>query len=111
IPADSRAAAGKSLPANFVSDDVVARVRSLGEIAKRRGQSLAQMAIAWALRGNRVTTALIGASRPEQVVDSVGALGRRDFAPADLAAIDRYAVDSTINIWAASAKRPGTVRP
>jgi L-glyceraldehyde 3-phosphate reductase len=110
IPADSRAAAGKSLPKGFVSDAVVERIRALGAIAARRGQSLAQMAIAWALRGDRVTTALIGASRPEQVVDSVGALKNRAFTAEELAEIDVHAIDSNINLWAASAERPGPAR-
>jgi L-glyceraldehyde 3-phosphate reductase len=110
VPADSRAAAGKSLPMAFVSDAILARVRALGDIAARRGQSLAQMAIAWALRGDRVTTALIGASRPEQVVDCVGALNNRVFSAEELAEIDVHAVDSNINLWAASAERPGPRR-
>jgi L-glyceraldehyde 3-phosphate reductase len=111
IPADSRAAAGKSLPANFVSDEVIARIRALGAVAERRGQSLAQMAIAWALRDPRVTTALIGASRPEQVVDCVGALANLAFSPEELAEIDTHAVDANVNIWAASSERTGPTRP
>ena len=74
IPADSRAAQGKSLRPDFINDATIANIRALNEIAERRGQTLAQMALAWVLRGGRVTSALIGASRPEQVEDCVGAL-------------------------------------
>ena len=72
-------------------------------IAKRRGQSLAQMALAWVLRDPRMTTALIGASRPEQVEDCVGALANLHFDDKELLEIDRYAVDSDINLWSASS--------
>ena len=74
IPDESRAAQGKSLRTSFLSEDNLARIRGLNGIAERRGQTLAQMALAWVLRGGRVTSALIGASRPEQVVDCVGAI-------------------------------------
>lgn len=80
------------------------RIRALNTIAQRRGQTLAQMAIAWVLRGGHVTSALIGASRPEQVVDCVGALGNLDFSEAELAEIDNHAKDGSINIWAKSAE-------
>jgi L-glyceraldehyde 3-phosphate reductase len=105
VPADSRAAAGKSLDVGMLSEANLERVRQLDAIAKRRGQSLAQMALAWVLRGKRVTSALIGASRPEQVVDAVGALKHAEFTSEELAEIDRYAVDSGVNLWAASAER------
>ncbi len=82
----------------------------MNEIAKARGQTLAQMAIAWVLRKGRVTSALIGASRPEQVVDCVGALQRLDFTDAELAEIDRHGKDADINLWAASAERKGPAR-
>jgi L-glyceraldehyde 3-phosphate reductase len=110
IPADSRAAAGKSLRTSFLTDDNLERARQLDAIAQQRGQSLAQMALAWVLRGGRVTSALIGASRPEQVVDCVAALKNRDFTTEELAAIDRYAVEGGVNLWAASAERSGPQR-
>ncbi|WP_075215456.1 L-glyceraldehyde 3-phosphate reductase [Mongoliimonas terrestris] len=110
VPDDSRAAKNGSLKQSFLSDDNLARVRALNAIAERRGQTLAQMAIAWVLRGGRVTSALIGASRPEQVVDCVAALKTPDFSPEDLAEIDRHAVEGGVNIWAASAERPGPAR-
>jgi L-glyceraldehyde 3-phosphate reductase len=78
-------------------------VRALNEIAQQRGQSLAQMAIAWTLRDPRVTSALIGASSVEQLEDSLGALDHLDFSGDELAEIDRHAVDAGINIWAASS--------
>src|SRR5690606_17939342 len=107
IPEDSRASRGKSLQPAFLNDSNLANIRKLDEIAARRGQTLAQMAIAWVLRGGRVTSALIGASRPEQVVDCVGALEKMDFTEAELAEIDTYARDAGINLWAASAEREG----
>jgi L-glyceraldehyde 3-phosphate reductase len=110
IPEDSRAAQGKSLRTNFLSEANLDHIRSLNAIAGKRGQTLAQMAIAWVLRGGRVTSALIGASRPEQVVDSVGALKNRDFTAEELAEIDLYAREAGINIWAASTERPGPSR-
>ncbi|MET0576152.1 MAG: aldo/keto reductase, partial [Mesorhizobium sp.] len=76
----------------------------------RRGQTLAQMALAWVLRRGRVTSALIGASRPGQVEDCVGALKNREFTDAELAEIDTYARDADINLWAASAERKGPAR-
>jgi L-glyceraldehyde 3-phosphate reductase len=105
IPEDSRAAAGKSLDAGMLSKTNIERIRHLDAIANRRGQSLAQMALAWVLRGKRVTSALIGASRPEQVADAVAALKHADFTTDELAEIDRYAVDSGVNLWAASSER------
>ncbi|HEU4518633.1 MAG TPA: L-glyceraldehyde 3-phosphate reductase [Microvirga sp.] len=110
IPQDSRAAAGKSLRATFLSDDNLARIRGLASIAARRGQSLAQMAIAWVLRDPRVTSALIGASRPEQIAEGVGALAGPAFTPDELAEIDRFAREGNLNLWAASAERDGPAR-
>lgn len=110
VPADSRAAQGKSLRQSFLSPENIERAKALNEIAKRRGQSLAQMALAWVLRGGRVTSALIGASRPEQIVDNVGALTNQDFTAEELAEIDRHAVEGGVNLWAASAERPGPSR-
>lgn len=110
IPAGSRASQGKSLKTDFLNERNIANIRKLNEIAERRGQSLAQMAIAWVLRGGRVTSALVGASRPEQVEDSVGALRRLDFTDAELADIDAHAREADINLWAASAERKGPKR-
>ncbi len=104
VPADSRAKMRPSFRAGFLSSENMERIRSLNAIAQRRGQTLAQMAIAWVLREGRVTSALIGASKPEQVVDCVGALDTLDFSEAELAEIDNYAKDSSINIWAKSAE-------
>jgi L-glyceraldehyde 3-phosphate reductase len=103
VPPGSRATAGKSLLPEFLNEATLGRLRALNEIAKRRGQSLAQMAIAWILRDKRVTSALIGASRPEQIDENVGALSRLDFTSQELQEIDRHAVDSNINLWAASS--------
>ncbi|WP_134494250.1 L-glyceraldehyde 3-phosphate reductase [Microvirga pakistanensis] len=110
IPEQSRAAEGKSLRTSFLSEDNLSRIRNLNAIAGRRGQTLAQMALAWVLRGGRVTSALIGASRPEQVVDCVGALKNLSFTPDELADIDRHATEGGLNLWAASAERPGPSR-
>lgn len=104
IPDDSRAAQGKSLDAKMLDDRIVGNIRKLNEIAAARGQTLAQMAIAWVLRGEGITTALIGASRPEQVADCAGAVGNLAFTDDELAEIDRYADEEEINLWAASAE-------
>lgn len=80
------------------------KIAALNAIAQRRGQTLAQMAIAWVLRGGRITSALIGASRPEQVVDCVGALERLEFTAEELAEIDLHAQDEAINLWARSSE-------
>jgi len=103
IPAGSRAAQDKSLDRGMLSEENLTRVRALNDIAERRGQSLAQMALAWVLRGGRVTTALIGASRPEQVRDSVRAIDNQDFTAEELAEIDRHAVEGGVNLWAKSS--------
>jgi L-glyceraldehyde 3-phosphate reductase len=110
IPDQSRAAAGKSLRTSFLNEENLARIRGLNTLAERRGQTLAQMALAWVLRGGRVTSALIGASRAEQVVDCVGALKNLSFAAEELVEIDRYAMEGGLNIWAASAEREGPSR-
>ncbi len=104
VPQDSRAAAGKSLLPAMLSEANLERVRQLDAIAKQRGQTLAQMALAWVLRGGRVTSALIGASRPEQVVDAVGALKNPGFNKEELAEIDRSAVEGGVNLWKTSAE-------
>ena len=110
IPQDSRAAQGKSLRQSFINEQALANIKALNAIAGRRAQSLAQMALAWVLRKGRVTSALIGASRPEQVEDCVGALKNLAFSDAELGEIDQYARDSDINLWAASAERTGPAR-
>lgn len=105
VPADSRAAqSGGALSQRWLTEENLKRIRSLNEIAKKRGQSLAQMALAWCLRKSEVTSVLIGASSPEQIIENVGALERLDFSDQELAEIDRYALDGGINIWAASSK-------
>jgi L-glyceraldehyde 3-phosphate reductase len=105
IPEDSRANQHKSLNPEFLNEGNLARIRSLNEIAKRRGQTLAQMAIAWVLRNGRITSALIGASRPEQVVDCVKAIDNLRFTENELREIDNYAVDGSINIWSKSIEK------
>jgi len=104
VPAGSRAAAGGSLSPDFLGDDILAKVRALAGIAKRRGQSLAQMALAWTLRDPRVTSAVIGAGSVVQLDENLAALGNLEFSPAELAEIDRYATESGINLWAASSE-------
>ncbi len=103
IPEDSRAAQDSSLRQDYLSEENLARVKALNEIAQRRGQALAQMAIAWTLRDPRVTSALIGASSVAQLEQNVAALDNLDFSPDELEEIDRYAVDAGINLWAESS--------
>jgi L-glyceraldehyde 3-phosphate reductase len=103
VPAGSRATSNKSLLPEFINEQTLARIRGLDQIAQRRGQTLAQMAIAWVLRDPRMTTALIGASRPDQVDDCVGALTKLDFENSELLELDRYAIDSNINLWSTSS--------
>jgi L-glyceraldehyde 3-phosphate reductase len=103
VPAGSRATANKTLLPEFINEQTLARIKGLNLIAERRGQSLAQMAIAWVLRDPRMTTALIGASRPEQVEDCVGALANLRFDDKELLELDRYAVDSNVNLWSKSS--------
>jgi len=110
IPEGSRATQGKSLQDQFLSEENLATIRALNGIAERRGQNLAQMALAWVLRRGRVTTALIGASRAEQVRDCVGALGNLEFTDAELAEIDATTRDANVNLWAASSEREGPSR-
>jgi L-glyceraldehyde 3-phosphate reductase len=104
VPEGSRASQGKSLKEGFISDAAIEKIRALNAIAERRGQSLAQMAIAWVLRGDGITTALIGASKPEQVVECAGVVDNLDFTDAELAEIDTYATDEAINLWAKSSE-------
>jgi L-glyceraldehyde 3-phosphate reductase len=104
IPEGSRASRSGSLSPDLISDETLAKVRALNDLARRRGQSLAQMALAWTLRDARVTSALIGASSVAQLEENVAALERLDFSSEELAEIDRYATESGINIWAASSE-------
>jgi L-glyceraldehyde 3-phosphate reductase len=104
VPADSRAARGGSLSREWLTDDILERIRALHGIAQRRGQTLAQLALAWTLRDPRVTSTLIGASSVAQLEQNVAALQRLDFDEEELAEIDRYAQDSSINIWAQSSE-------
>ncbi|KUZ82625.1 L-glyceraldehyde 3-phosphate reductase [Burkholderia ubonensis] len=101
VPADARVnrPGGGSLKVDHLSADNLEHVRKLNAIAERRGQSLAQMALAWVLRNGRVTSALIGASRAEQVRENVGALKNLAFSADELAEIDRYATEGGINLW------------
>lgn len=101
---EGRAVQGKSLDKGLLDDRVLGNIRKLNEIAEGRGQTLAQMAIAWVLRGGRVTTALIGASKASQVVDCCGAIGNLDFTADELALIDTYANEEQINLWARSSE-------
>ncbi|MEU5347969.1 aldo/keto reductase, partial [Streptomyces sp. NPDC020766] len=99
VPQDSRAAQGTSFDTTWLSDDMLRRLRALNDIAARRGQSLAQMALAWALRDERVTSLVIGASRPEQLEQNVAALENPDFSSEELAEIDKYATDGGVDLW------------
>ena len=110
IPEASRAAQDKSLNPDFLDEKNVENIRALNAIAEKRGQTLAQMAIAWVLRKGRITSALIGASKPSQVTDCVAALDNLEFSDAELAAIDIHAREADINLWAASAERNGPAR-
>jgi L-glyceraldehyde 3-phosphate reductase len=103
VPEDSRAAKGVFLDRSHLTEENLARVRALNEIAGRRGQTLAQMAVAWVLRDQRVTSALVGASSVNQLDDSLGALDNLDFSAEELGEIDRHAVEAGINIWAKSS--------
>jgi len=104
VPNDSRAMQGKSLDRDKISPELVETLNQLKVIASGRGQTLAQMALAWVLRGGRVTTALIGASKPEQVLDCVGAVENLNFTADELSEIDRLSGDQGINLWAASSE-------
>jgi L-glyceraldehyde 3-phosphate reductase len=99
IPEGSRASRPTSLSPDMLADETMERIRALDELAAGRGQSLAQLAIAWTLRDERMTSTLIGASSVEQLEENVGALDRLDFGAEELAEVDRHAVESGINIW------------
>jgi L-glyceraldehyde 3-phosphate reductase len=103
IPEGSRASRPGSLSADMLSDQNLAKVRALNQIAARRGQTLAQLAIAWTLRDPRVTSALVGSSSVRQLEDNVAALDNLGFGDDELAEIDRYATEGDLNIWAGSS--------
>jgi L-glyceraldehyde 3-phosphate reductase len=103
VPAGSRVATGGAMSRDMLTDDRLARVRALNDVAKRRGQSLAQLALAWALRDPRMTALVIGASSVAQLEDSVAALDHLELTAEELAEIDRHAVDADINLWARSS--------
>jgi L-glyceraldehyde 3-phosphate reductase len=100
VPPGSRASRDGSLSPKLLTDEALVKIRALNEIAQRRGQSLAQMALAWTLRDPRITSTLVGVGSLEQLEANVAALDRLEFADDDLEAIDRYATESGINIWA-----------
>ncbi|HEY6759464.1 MAG TPA: L-glyceraldehyde 3-phosphate reductase [Baekduia sp.] len=104
IPADSRAAEGRYLTSDMITPEALQHVEALNAMAKERGQSLAQMAIAWVLRDERVTSALIGASSVRQLDENLAALDNLELSDDELAQIDRHAVDAGINIWAQSSE-------
>jgi L-glyceraldehyde 3-phosphate reductase len=110
VPAGSRASQDGSLSADQLSEENLARVSGLNDIALARGQSLAQMALSWVLRDHRVTSALIGASSVAQLEENLAAAGQADFSESELAAIDRYATEGHLNIWAASSEAPPAQR-
>ena len=103
VPAGSRASRPGTLSGDLLTEETLAKVRALNEIATRRGQTLAQMALAWTLRDPRVTSTLIGASSVAQLEQNVAALHELDFSAEELAEIDRHATESGINLWAASS--------
>jgi L-glyceraldehyde 3-phosphate reductase len=103
IPSDARAARGGSMQQSMINEESLARVTALNEIAAKRGQSLAQLALSWALRDERVTSVLIGASSVGQLEDNLAATRTLDFDAAELSAIDEHARDADINIWKESS--------
>jgi L-glyceraldehyde 3-phosphate reductase len=103
VPEDSRVTRGNYFSSELLTEENLGRVRALNEIARRRDQSLAQLAIAWALRDPRVTSALLGASSVRQLEQNVAALDQVAFDPAELEEIDHHAVDGGINLWATSS--------
>jgi L-glyceraldehyde 3-phosphate reductase len=103
VPAGSRASRGGSLSTSMLTDENLARIRALTEIAASRGQTLSQLALAWTLRDARMTSTLIGASSVRQLDDNLDALKTLEFTDGELAEIDKYAVESGINLWARSS--------
>jgi L-glyceraldehyde 3-phosphate reductase len=104
IPEGSRASRHGSLSPDLINDQSLAKIRALNEIAARRGQTLAQLALAWTLRDARVTSTLIGASSIEQLEANVASLDNSDLSKEELSEIDRYATDADLNLWAASSE-------
>jgi L-glyceraldehyde 3-phosphate reductase len=104
VPEGSRATQHKSLDQDLLSDDNLAKIRALNDIASRRGQSLAQMAIAWVLRDPRMTSTVLGASSVKQLETNIAALRNTTFSDEELAEIDKYATESGINLWARSSE-------
>ena len=111
VPEYSRAAQDKSLNPKMLSAQALSNISKLNEIAETRGQTLAQMAIAWVLRGGGITTALIGASTASQITDCAGAINNLTFTDQELAQIDEYANDQAINLWALSSETPQGAAP
>ena len=111
VPDDSRAARSSSLPPSLLTEQALTHVRALDAMAHDRGQSLAQMALAWALRDTRVTSLVMGARSVEQLEQNLGALANLEFSEDELTTIDRHAVDAGIDIWAASRGAEGPPRP
>jgi L-glyceraldehyde 3-phosphate reductase len=107
IPEGSRATQGKSLDPRMINDEARRHLLALDEIAAARGQSLAQLALAWALRDRRVTSVLVGASSPEQIRANVGAVANLGFTDDELAAIEEHAVDGGIDLWRAARESAG----
>jgi len=103
VPADSRVATGGAMTADMLTEERLARVRALNEVATRRGQTLAELALVWALRDPRMTSLVIGASSVAQLEDNVAALANTELTDAELAEIDRYALESGIDLWAGSS--------
>jgi L-glyceraldehyde 3-phosphate reductase len=104
VPQGSRAAEGSSLDKGWLTDEALGHIRALNDIASARGQSLAQLALAWALRDERVTSLVIGASSAQQLEQNVGALDNLEFSDAELAAIDEHAVDAGVDLWAGARR-------
>jgi L-glyceraldehyde 3-phosphate reductase len=104
IPQGSRASREGSLSPDLINEQSLAKVRALNEIAGRRGQTLAQLALAWTLRDARVTSALVGASSVEQLEGNVAALDKLDFSEEELAEIDQYATEADLNLWVTSSE-------
>jgi L-glyceraldehyde 3-phosphate reductase len=103
VPADSRVATGGAMGADMLTEDRLARVRALNAVATRRGQSLAQLALVWALRDPRMTSLVIGASSVAQLEANVAALARPELSVDELAEVDRHATDAGVDLWAASS--------
>ncbi|GEN81313.1 L-glyceraldehyde 3-phosphate reductase [Actinotalea fermentans] len=111
VPDDSRAATGTSLAPTLLTEQALTHIRALDAMARDRGQTLAQMALAWALRDTRVTSLVMGARNLEQLEQNLGALANLEFSDEELAAIDQHAVDAGIDIWATSRGAEGPPRP